>query len=295
MALRNALYRMGLLWGLTVLGLPTLPASAAERQPDADGGRQARLNLVRQVALRAASPDIIGIEVDPTAYQTMLTVGQVVVRDFPLPRADRVDLELTRFDVLTPNARLVSVEELGPREVPRPVMYSFQGIAIGQPESVVRLGGGHTAPAAMAIDGDTMLEAEVAIDATNEWYEHFGSLTAAQNYILNVMAQVLTIYENEIKVQIVVPYLRVFTTPADPYSDTTNTSTLLSELRSEWNSNQTAIDRTVVHLFSVRPSGGAGVAYLDVLCNHEFILREVLRLINRSFPSLKLSSGSSFF
>jgi hypothetical protein len=330
------LQRMILLSGLALIGLQAQAVSAGARQPDADSERQTGLNLVRQVALREASPDIIGVEVDPTAYQAMLTVDQVVVRDFPLPRADRVDLELTRFDVLTPNARLVSVEELGPREVPRPVMYSFQGIALGQPESVVTLnlfggriagsvrtregefvispasfdperpaasdvrvwrrevdadqpdvplctadeleqpvmqvalGGGQTAPAAAAIDGDTMLEAEVAIDATNEWYEHFGSLTAAQNYILNVMAQVSTIYENEVKVQIVVPYLRVFTTPADPYTDTTNTSTLLAELRSEWNTNQTAIDRTTVHLFSVRPSGGSGVAYLDVLCNHEF-------------------------
>lgn len=331
MGLGNVLHRMTLILGLVLIGLQVQTASAGARQPDSDGERRTRLDLVREVALREASQDIIGIEVDQAAYRAMLTASEVVVQDFPLPRAHRVDLELMSFDVLTPNARLVSVDELGAREVPRPVMVSFRGVAIGDPESVVTLnlfggriagsirtaegefvispgtfdperpaagaisvrrreadpdqpdqpfcaadelehpvalGGAQTALAALAIDGDTLLEAEVAIDGTYEWYEHFGSLTAAQNYILNVMAQVSTIYENEVNVQIVVPYLRVFTTSADPYTDTTNTSTLLSELRSEWNDNQTAIDRTVVHLFSVRPSGGSGVAYLDVLCNH---------------------------
>jgi len=334
--LENTLHRVALLSGLILIGLQLQTASAGARQPESDGERPARLDLVRQVALREASPDVIGIEVDQTAYRAMLTAGHVVVQGFPLPQADPVDLELTRFEVLTSNARLLSVEESGTRDHPRPAMYSFRGVAIGDPESVVTLNlfggriagsvrtrdgefviapdsfdpedplavdvrvwrreadpdvpdrpfcaadelehparrvaldGGPTALAAMAIDGDTMLEAEVAIDATYEWYEHFGSLTAAENYILNVMAQVSTIYETEVNVQIVVPYLRVFTTSADPYSDTTNTSTLLSELRSEWNDNQTAIDRTVVHLFSVRPSGGSGVAYLDVLCNHAF-------------------------
>ncbi len=119
------------------------------------------------------------------------------------------------------------------------------------------------------IDGSTLLEAAIAIDTTYEWYAHFGSAPAAQNYILNLMSQVSTIYETEVNIQLEVSYLRIFTTPSDPYTDgTTNPDTLLDELSLEWNTNQTAIDRTVAHLFSVRPTGGAGVAYLDVLCNH---------------------------
>jgi hypothetical protein len=121
---------------------------------------------------------------------------------------------------------------------------------------------------AFMIDGNTVLTAQIAIDATYEWFAHFGDLTAAQNYILNLMAQISTIYENEVNIHLEVPYLRVFTVPGDPYSDTTSTSTLLSELRTEWNANQTSIDRTVAHLFSVRPSGGAGRAYIDALCSN---------------------------
>jgi hypothetical protein len=121
------------------------------------------------------------------------------------------------------------------------------------------------------IDGNTLLEARLAVDATYEWYSHFGTVNAAENYILNLMAQVSTIYETEVKVKILVPYVRIFTTSADPYTDgSTDTSVLLSDLRSEWNSNQTGVSRTAAHLFSVRPSGGSGRAYLDVLCSNDY-------------------------
>jgi hypothetical protein len=119
-----------------------------------------------------------------------------------------------------------------------------------------------------SIGSDTPLQGTIAVDATYEWYSHFGSLEIAQGYILSLMAEVSAIYQEYIDVAIEVPYLRVFATAGDPYDGGTNTSILLSELRSEWNANQTGVDRTLVHLFSVRPSGGAGVAYVDVLCNH---------------------------
>ena len=122
--------------------------------------------------------------------------------------------------------------------------------------------------AAATVDENTLLTAQIAIDAPYEWYENFGTLTSAQNYILSLMAEVSTIYHNEVLVDLEVPYLRIFTVPADPYTDTTDASTLLSEFRSEWNASQTGVDRTVAHLFSVRPSGGAGTAYLDVLCSN---------------------------
>jgi hypothetical protein len=119
-----------------------------------------------------------------------------------------------------------------------------------------------------SIDGSTLLTATLAVDATVEFHDHFGSLTATQNYILNLLAQVSTIYESEVLVRIEVGYLRVFTAEPDPYTDgSTSTSVLLADLRSEWTANQTGVERTVTHLLSVRPSGGAGLSYVDVLCN----------------------------
>lgn len=120
-----------------------------------------------------------------------------------------------------------------------------------------------------SVDPATALSARVAVDATLEWYNRFGSLSAAQNYILNLMAQVSTIYENEINLQLQIPYLRVFAAEPDPYTNgTTSTSQLLADVRAEWNAHQTGVSRSMVHLFSYRSSGGAGVAYLDVLCSN---------------------------
>jgi hypothetical protein len=122
-----------------------------------------------------------------------------------------------------------------------------------------------------AIDGDTLLQATIAADATVEFYDHFGSLSATQDYILNLLAQVSTIYENEVLVKLQVGYLRVFTAEPDPYTDgTTDAGLLLSELRAEWTANMTGVERTVAHLFSRRPSGGYGMAYVDVLCNGSY-------------------------
>jgi hypothetical protein len=319
LTLQEVLRRIALpLCGALVSWLSAAPLLAAE---DAAG-----LRLVRGRLSTADAADVIRIEVDAGLYRQARTQTRVLLSGFPLPGGATVDLELATFEVLTPDARLVVVDEYGEREVPRPDLRLFRGGVVGDPDSRVTLGlydggirgsiltgqeefavgprsGGlevwsaaadtdrphgsfcaadlprapvipigrfGTGEVLPAIDGNTVLEAHIAIDATYEWHERFGSLDAAQSYILNLMAEVSTIYEDEVNITLEIPFLRVFTTPTDPYSDTTNASTLLDELRAEWNANQTEVDRTVVHLFSVRPSGGAGVAYLDVLCHSDY-------------------------
>ena len=135
-------------------------------------------------------------------------------------------------------------------------------------ESIVPESAWAPATRGAGIDGSTLLQASIAIDATVEFHDHFGSLTATQDYLLNLMAQVSDIFEAEVKVKLEVGYLRIFTGEPDPYTDgSTDTSQLLSDLRTEWTNEQGAVSRTVAHLFSRRNSGGAGVAYVDVLCN----------------------------
>jgi hypothetical protein len=126
-------------------------------------------------------------------------------------------------------------------------------------------------PPTTDIDGGTLLQATVAVDATVEFYERFGSLTATQNFILNLMAGVSTIYENDVRVKIEVGYLRIFTAEPDPYTDgSTSTSVLLADLRNEWTANMGGVERTATHLFSYRSGGGSGLAYVDVLCNNSY-------------------------
>ena len=165
------------------------------------------------------------------------------------------------FDLAKPGSRRVTVHKAGRKP--------GRGACEGDVASHESKLGGVSLGSVNGIDGNTLLEAGVALDATFEWYDHFGSVTAAENYLLSLMAQVSTIYENDVKVRLMVPYLRIFTISADPYTDgSTDTGQLLSEVQAEWNANQAGVTRSVAHLFSWRPSGGAGRAFLNGLCSH---------------------------
>lgn len=84
--------------------------------------------------------------------------------------------------------------------------------------------------------GTGILVAQIAIDSTVEWFDRFGSVATAQSQILNVMAQVSTLYEDQVQIQLQVPYLRVFESEPDPYDGAgMDVGQLLSEMFNEWN------------------------------------------------------------
>lgn len=123
--------------------------------------------------------------------------------------------------------------------------------------------------AARGIDGDTILVAPIAIDATVDWFNRFPSLEDAQAYLLNTMAVASTFMSEQVNVRLEVPYLRVFTAEPDPYTDQSqSTVQLLDEMTAEWNANQTHVARAAAHLFSWRQFSAAGRAYIDRVCDH---------------------------
>jgi hypothetical protein len=107
----------------------------------------------------------------------------------------------------------------------------------------------------------------VAIDCDYEFFngKFGGNATAGANYVLTLMALVSLIYERDLDTAIEVSYLNLWSTPSDPYTQTT-TSGQLPEFRDYWNANRGSVSRKLAHLFSGRDLGG-GIAYLDVLCN----------------------------
>jgi hypothetical protein len=118
----------------------------------------------------------------------------------------------------------------------------------------------------------TLLKASLALDATVEFYAHFGDLEAASAYVASLVGAVSAIYEADLDCQVQLGFLRVFTAEPDPYrSSGVSTSTLLADLRAEWTTNPAllAVPRAVTHLLTVAPGVG-GRAYLDVLCNTAF-------------------------
>lgn len=121
-----------------------------------------------------------------------------------------------------------------------------------------------------AIGPAAPLVAYVAVEGTVEWVARHGGVTGAISYTLNLLAQVSAIYENDVNVEIQVPYILMNAAENDGYTGTSNdTGIHLSELRSKWNGTASlrGVFRSMVHLFGLYPSGGAGRAYLDVLCD----------------------------
>ena len=78
-------------------------------------------------------------------------------------------------------------------------------------------------------------------------------------------------YESQVGITHDLSYLLVRTSSAeDPYGSTTNSSTLLGQFGSWWNSNQQFIERDVAHLFTGKELDGSviGIAYLGVICTN---------------------------
>ena len=85
------------------------------------------------------------------------------------------------------------------------------------------------------------------------------------------MAGVSLIYELEINVSIQIVHLNIWTT-IDPYNSYVNqASAMLTELRTYWTANNGFIARDLVHMMTKRSNTGTGgIAYRDVLCNHNW-------------------------
>ncbi len=65
----------------------------------------------------------------------------------------------------------------------------------------------------------------IAIDCDYEMYTHFASnLTSATAYVVSLMNVVSLIYQRDLEVELLVPYLNFWTTISDPYSATTTST-----------------------------------------------------------------------
>jgi len=122
-----------------------------------------------------------------------------------------------------------------------------------------------------SIDAGTLLLAKIAVEGTVEWVGKLGGVAAAQTYTLNLLAQISAVYESEVRVQLQVPYVLMNAAEPDGYSGgSNNTSTVLNEMRAKWNGTPDLqqVFRSAAHVFSTYPAGGAGRAYINVLCSN---------------------------
>ncbi|MCE7968404.1 MAG: hypothetical protein DYG94_06625 [Leptolyngbya sp. PLA3] len=79
------------------------------------------------------------LTLDEAGYQLLRRAGSVTLTDFVLAPGATVALELTRREVFSADARLVSVTDQGEVEMPRPDVTLFGGNVLGEDDSTVFL------------------------------------------------------------------------------------------------------------------------------------------------------------
>jgi len=110
--------------------------------------------------------------------------------------------------------------------------------------------------------------ARVAVETDWELYQRFGDTNAATDYITDLFAYSSSIYDAEIQTELRISYLSLWTTSADPWTQSGSLCGLF-ELGRYWNDNRGAVSRTLTHMMSGKSTGG-GVAWVGVLCSSGF-------------------------
>ena len=112
---------------------------------------------------------------------------------------------------------------------------------------------------------------ELAIEIDFYTRQTFNSDLESINWALAIFAGVSQIYESETNAAIQVNYTYIWNI-VDPYSVfIAQSSAMLSELKNYWQTNNSTINRDLVHLLTKRTNTGTGgIAYLDVLCDNNF-------------------------
>jgi sugar lactone lactonase YvrE len=110
-------------------------------------------------------------------------------------------------------------------------------------------------------------ELELAVDTDVEFYELFGDLDAAAEYVAMLYGAISDLYMRDVNTRLELTFVQLRDEQADelPYHQNENP---LPGLQSYWNANQAGVPRDVVQFLTGRrdlPYGG--VAYISSLCN----------------------------
>ena len=111
-----------------------------------------------------------------------------------------------------------------------------------------------------------LYQVKVAIESDYEFYQRFGSTTAATNYIGTLFNYISGIYEAEIQTRLQLGDIYLWTSSSDPWVETSGTACRLYEFGRYWRDNRTSVTRTIAHFLSGANLGG-GVAWVDALCS----------------------------
>ncbi len=168
--------------------------------------------------------------------------------------------------------RVITQDPAGTRE---PVVYNLAALPedtftwSGVDCEVVGDDGGHVVPrdAATAGVGGPCKQVMVAIETDHEFLANLfgGDVNSAGTYALFLIAASSEVYTEDMNVRLNVPFLRLWETPADPWTGG-NTSQQLGEFQQYWLANMNAVERNLAHFLSGRGLGG-GIAWLGATCS----------------------------
>ena len=252
--------------------------------------------------------------------------GRLRIDEVPLDRDS--SLELERFRVFKPGARLVVHSDAGSRETAPAERAFFSGTVDGDPDSFAVLaisgagarglvtarggiyeiapeGGGArvratergqplggwtcgagrlptltparsrppSPPAAPVSGAPPQYAVDIAVDSDWEFYSLFGSVEAAADYAALLIGAVSAVYRRDVSTHLQISDLFLWTTPADPWTVTSDLFEALYELGDYWHANHPDVERTTVHLLSGKPGLTGGVAYGGVLCSPDILFQ----------------------
>jgi hypothetical protein len=111
----------------------------------------------------------------------------------------------------------------------------------------------------------TVYTARIAIETDYEFFQRLGSEAAVTQYIADLFGYVSTVYADEIKTNLQVGNVYVYTNSSDPWS-AESTRAALDEVGNYWQANRSAVTRTLTHFMSGKNVNG-GIAWVGTLCN----------------------------
>ncbi len=122
--------------------------------------------------------------------------------------------------------------------------------------------------------------ANVAIDSDQEYYNIFGSVAAAQSYVLLVLGAVSDIYQRDFDMKLLVKYIRIWPNGGEPIE-----ANDIGGFRAYWETSEDPTPFNYVHLFSGRRDlSYGGVAYVGGTCSG-LATYGISGFLNGSFPS----------
>jgi len=125
----------------------------------------------------------------------------------------------------------------------------------------------HATPKEVVTTNMPVKVCQIACDADHEYYATNGSSVATTTAeIETILNGVSAIFERDTHIALEITQVIVHTAEPDPYTATTADG-VLSQFRTEWNSNHADIPRDIAHLFTGRTFGTIiGNAYTDQVC-----------------------------